>query len=232
MGHYHGRVPLWETWFIKWALNELIDYFNLLSQLPPPWMQFFSDRCQTWWGCALGQDLGRVHSWDMWLVKWALDELVNYFDLLSQWPLQFFSDCGQTWWWHTLGQDLRRVRSWETWLVKWVLNELINYGDLLSLLPLSRVQFFSDHGQTWWGRTLGQDLVRLSSWETWLIRGPLNELINYFDLLSPLLFLQVQFSDRSQIWWVHILGQDLRRVPSWETWLVKWALNELIILIC
>ena len=114
---------------------------------------------------------------------------LSSFDLLSPLTLsrvQFFSDRRQTWWGHTLGQDLGRVRSWETWLVKWVLNELINYLDLLSPLPQSWVQFFFDRGQTWWGFTLGQNLSRVHSWETWLIKWVLNELINYFDLLRLL----------------------------------------------
>ena len=89
------------------------------------------------------------------------NELINYFDLLSPLPLfrvQFFRDRGQTWWGYTLSQYLSRVHSWGTWLIKSALNELINYFDLLSPIPLSRVQFFSDRGQTWWGYTLGQDI--------------------------------------------------------------------------
>ena len=173
LGQDLGRVRSWETWFFNWMLNELINYFDLLSPLPLSRVQFFSDHGQTWWGSTLGQDLGRVRSWETWLVKWASNELINYFDLLSPLPLsrsQFFSDHEQTWWGRTLGQDLSRVRSWETWLVKWPFNELINDFDLLSLLLLSRVQFFSDLGQTWWGLTLGQDLGRVRSWETWLIQ--------------------------------------------------------------
>ena len=159
-------------------------------------VQFFSDRGQTWWRHTLSQDLSRVRLWEMWLIKWALNELINYFDLLSPLPLsrvQFFFDRGQTWWGCTLGQDLSRFHSWETWLVRWVLNELIDYFDLLSPLPLCRVQFFSDRSQVWWGCTLGQDLSRVHSWETWLVNWVLNELINYFDLLSLLLLSRAQF---------------------------------------
>ena len=40
--------------------------------------------------------------------------------------------------------------------------------------------------------------------------------------LTPLPLSQVQFlSDRSQTWWGRILGQDLGRDRSWETWLVS-----------
>ena len=42
-------------------------------------------------------------------------------------------------------------------------------GRYLTPLPLSRAQFLSDRGQTWWGRILGQDLGRVRSWETWLV---------------------------------------------------------------
>ena len=125
-----------------------------------------------------------------------LDELINYFDLLSLLTLsrvQFFRDRSQTWWGHTWGQDLGPVPSWEMFLVKWAFNELINYFDLLSLLPLSLVRFFSDGGQTWWGCTLGQNLSRINSLETWLVKWVLNEVNNYFDLLSLLLLSRVQF---------------------------------------
>ena len=50
---------------------------------------------------------------------------------------------------YTPRQDLGRVRLREMLLVKWALNELINCFDLLSQLTLSRVQSFSDRGQTW-----------------------------------------------------------------------------------
>ena len=86
-------------------------------------------------------------------------------------------------------------------------------GRYLTPLPLSRAQFLSDRGQTWWGRILGQDLGRVRSWET---------LISDFDLPSPLPLSRVQFlSDRGQTWWGRILGQDLGQVRSWETWLVN-----------
>ena len=42
-------------------------------------------------------------------------------------------------------------------------------GRYLTPLPLSRAQFLSDRGQTWWGRFLGQDIGRVRLWETWLI---------------------------------------------------------------
>ena len=150
MGQDLGRVRSWETWLVKWGLIELINYFYLLSPLPLSRAGFFSDHSQTWKGCTMGQDFGRVHSWETWLVKWALNKLINYFDLLSLLPLSRvrFFDRGQTWWGRTLGQDLSRIRSWETRLIKWALNELINHFHLLSLLPLSQVQFYSDHGQT------------------------------------------------------------------------------------
>ena len=94
-------------------------------------------------------------------------------------------------------------------------------GVRLSPLPLSRVQFLSDRGQTWWGRILGQDLGRVRSWETWLVNYALNKLINDFDLPSPLLLSRAEFlSDRGQTWWGRILEQDLGRVRSWEIWLV------------
>ena len=37
-------------------------------------------------------------------------------------------------------------------------------GRYLTPLPLSRAQFWSDRGQTWWGWFLGQDLGRVCSW--------------------------------------------------------------------
>ena len=132
--------------------------------------------------------------------------------------MQFFSDRSQTWWGHTLGQDLGRVRSWEIWLVNCALNELINYFYLLSPLPLSLVQFFSDCGQTCWGCTLGQDLGQVHSWEAWLVKWVLNELIGYFDQLGLLPLSCVQFfSNRGQTQWERTLGQDLGRVCSWDT---------------
>ena len=68
-------------------------------------------------------------------------------------------------------------------------------------LPPSRVRFFSNCSQTWYGRTMGQDLGWVQSRETWLIKWALNELINYFHLLSPLPLSRVRFfSDRRQTW--------------------------------
>ena len=67
-------------------------------------------------------------------------------------------------------------------------------GRCLTPLPLSRAQFLSDRGQTWWGRIIGQDLGQVRSWETWL-----GELISDFDLPSPLPLSRARFlSDRSQ----------------------------------
>ena len=100
MGQDIGRVPLWEKWIAEWAINELIHYFNLLSLLTLSPVRFFSDRGQIWQGRTMGQDLGRVRSWDTWLFKWALNELIDYFDLLSPLMLslvRFFFDCGQIW---------------------------------------------------------------------------------------------------------------------------------------
>ena len=34
--------------FLQWALNELINNFDLLSPLPLSWVQFLSDHGQTW----------------------------------------------------------------------------------------------------------------------------------------------------------------------------------------
>ena len=159
MGEDLCRVWSWVTWLVQWALNELINYFNLLSPLTLSQVQFFSYPSQMWDGFTLGQDLCRVHSWETWPVYWVLNELIIYLDLPSPLPLslvQFFSDRSQIWLRHTLKQNLGAVCLRVTWLVKWALNELINHFDLPSMLLLSWVGFFSDHGQTWQGRTLGK----------------------------------------------------------------------------
>ena len=60
------------------------------------WYQFrfqFRNWPQPWWGCTLGQDLSRFHSWETWLVKWTPNELINYFDRLS--PLTAVFDTAQ-----------------------------------------------------------------------------------------------------------------------------------------
>ena len=117
MGLDYGRVPSWETWLIKSALNELIEYFDLLSLFPLSQVRFLSNRGQTWLGSTVGQDIGRICSWETWLIEWVLNELIDYFDLLSLLPLsrvRFFSDCGQTWEGRTvMSQDLSQVHSLE-----------------------------------------------------------------------------------------------------------------------
>ena len=204
MSHDCSRVCSWETWLVKWALNELISYFDLLSLLSPlplSQMQFFSDPSQMWSGRTLGQDLGRVRSWETWLVKWVLNELINYLDLPSLLPLtlvgaiylQSLSNLAGTYLW-SRSHPSSHVGDM-------ALKELINSFDLPNMLLLYRVRFFFDRGQTWQGRTLWQDLGGVPLWETWLVKRVLNELINYFDLLSPLPLPWVQFfSDRGQTW--------------------------------
>ena len=61
----HGRRGS----LIKRLINELISDFDLPSPLPLSWAQFFLDRGQTWWGQILGQDLGRVCSWETSLIN-------------------------------------------------------------------------------------------------------------------------------------------------------------------
>ena len=57
---------------------------------------------------------------------------------------------------------------------------------LLSMLPLSQMQFSLDGGPTWWGYTFGKDLGAVRLWEMYLVKIVFNELINDFDILSPL----------------------------------------------
>ena len=70
-----GLLPTGPCYIADFVFSQRVLQLSLV--------QFFPDCGQTCEQCTSGQDLGWIHSWKTWFVKWVPNELINHFDLPS-----------------------------------------------------------------------------------------------------------------------------------------------------